>query len=179
MNGRWGALGALLALAVLAAPRVADARLGDSYLQFERSSLIQGDHLFRYEGRIGARFRFGPARSNTLGNPLLYVDTQDGRIVQQLLVLNFPRQKRELRRTEKLLSIFWRDVGLGLTDTTRAWQVWRETLDTGKAAQKALGPDGSWSLDVHVSTELARVLVAVGYKPTAVDPAARTEGNEQ
>lgn len=167
---------ALLAWLVAFPPAVAEARLGDSYLQFERSALLQGDALFRYEGRIGARFRFGPARSNTLGNPLLYVDTQDGLIVQQLLVLNFPRQKRDVRRAEQVLALFWQDVGLRPADAELAWQAWRETLGTGKAAQKAFGPDESWTLEIHVNTELARVLVAVGLKPTALQPGAQTEG---
>jgi len=176
MTRLWLAGTGLMLITTLLAPASAEARLGDRYTRFERSALIQGDDLFRYEGRVGARFRFGPARSNVLGNPLLYVDTQDGFIVQQILVLNFPRRKSDLRRAEKLLALFWQDVGLRSADTERAWQGWRETLSTGKAAQKPLGPEDAWTLDVFVSTELARVLVAVGYKPTALEPGAQPEG---
>lgn len=161
-------LGTLLLFLVGGQTSPAEARLGTSIVNFERSELLRGDRLFRFEGRIGARFRFGPARRNTLGNPLLYVDTQDGRIVQELLILNFPRQTRDRRTAEQLLKLFWLDVGLSDEGIAQAERAWEKTLATGQSFQQPVGSEQAFVLDIHLSTALARILVAVGYRPTAL-----------
>ena len=65
------AAAALAAAIALGMASPAEARLGESFLRFKTSALIQGETLFRYEGRIGARFKFGPAPRCQFGTGLL------------------------------------------------------------------------------------------------------------
>ncbi|MEB3222007.1 MAG: hypothetical protein VKS61_07995 [Candidatus Sericytochromatia bacterium] len=171
--GRSGlALG--LALTVLGAPP-AEAALGDTYLRFEKSLLLQGDRLFRYEGRQGARFRFGPARGCTIGNPLLLVDVQDGLIVQQVLVLPLPRRERDMPRLEHVVGLFLQDAGLDAEARRVAARTFTETCRSGKGTRKPLGPEARWMLDTVASPALGQVVLAVGFRPTALAPGSQQE----
>src|SRR5690242_5846956 len=65
----------LVAAAIaLALPAPAEAKLGDSIERFSQSKLLQGDRLFRFEGRVGARYRFTGARHCAFGQGILAVD---------------------------------------------------------------------------------------------------------
>jgi hypothetical protein len=164
------ALGLLVAL-----PEPADARLGEVYTRFGRSELLQGDRLFRYEGRLGARFRFGPARGCSLGNPLMLIDVQDGIIVQQLLVLPLPRRERDAPALERLVVIFLQDAGLGGDDLREAVRAFSQTSRTGKGTRKPLGPEGRFVLDTLANPSLGQIVLAVGFRPTALAPGAERE----
>lgn len=169
---RW--LWAALAVGgVLLAPAgAAEARLGDAYAKFTRSRLLQGDRLFRFEGRLGARFRFGPARANTLGNPLLLIDVQDGIIVQEILILPLARRERDVPRLGRLVLLLAEDAGLDAGEADATVRAFAETCRTAKPLRKPVGPMFGWMLDILASPELGQCVVALGYRPTALTPGA-------
>jgi hypothetical protein len=174
---RAAAFCALLAASALClGAQEAEARLGEVYTRFGSSLLLQGDGLFRFEGRQGARFRFGPARSCTLGNPLLLIDVQDGIIVQQVLVLPLPRRERDLPVLERVVAVFLQDAGLRGEDRLVAVRTFAETCRTGKGARKPLGPEARWVLDTLANPALGQVVLAIGFRPTALTPGAGDQG---
>ncbi|MEB3197346.1 MAG: hypothetical protein VKP62_09095 [Candidatus Sericytochromatia bacterium] len=150
----------------------AEARLGDAYPRFASSHLVAGNRLFRYEGRVGARFRFGPGRENTLGNPLMYIDTQDGVIVQQVLILPLPRRSREEGRLASMTKLFLEDAGLEDKDLEQALGAFKALLSNGKTVQRALGPSDRLMLDLFANPQSGHALIAIGFKPTDLMPGA-------
>lgn len=166
-------LAALLAAAstLLVAPP-AEARLGESFLRFKNSSLIRGDTLFRYEGRVGARFRFGPAPRCQVGTAMLLLDTQDGIVVQQTIILPLPRGTRDQRRIDGIAVMFLQDAGLGKADVEEAMTAFRDTYATAKNVEKAFGPEKKLNLNTFTNPQLGHILLAVGIKPEGQAPEA-------
>ena len=163
-------LAAPLALALAAPP--AEARLGESFLRFKGSALIQGDTLFRYEGRVGARFRFGPAPRCQVGTAMLLLDTQDGIVVQQTIILPLPRYTKDQRRVDAIATLFLEDAGLGKKDVDEALAAFRETYSTAKNVEKAMGPEKKINLNTFTNLQLGHILLAVGIKPEGQAPEA-------
>ena len=160
---------ALLA-AFLAPP--AEARLGESFLRFKNSALIRGDTLFRYEGRVGARFRFGPAPRCQVGAAMLLLDTQDGIVVQQTIILPLPRYTRDQRRVDAIAILFLEDAGLEKKDVEEAMAAFRDTYATAKNVEKQFGPEKKLNLNTFTNPQLGHILLAVGIKPEGQAPEA-------
>lgn len=166
---------AFLALAAtllsgLAAP--AEARLGESFLRFKSSALIQGETLFRYEGRVGARFKFGPAPRCQVGTGMLLLDTQDGIVVQQTIILPLPRTTRDQRKIDAIAILFLEDAGLGKKEIEEAMTAFRDTYGTAKSVEKQLGPDKKLNLNTFTNPQLGHILLAIGIKPEGQAPDA-------
>lgn len=164
---------ARVAVAVaLGAAAPAEARLGESFLRFRNSALIQGETLFRYEGRVGARFKFGPAPRCRFGTGMLLLDTQDGIVVQQTIILPLPRTTRDQRQIDGLAVLFLEDAGLGKKDVDEAMVAFRETYSTAKPVERALGPEKKLNLNTFTNPQLGHILLAVGIKPEGQAPEA-------
>jgi hypothetical protein len=136
-------LPALLAmLACLAAPGLlaapAEAKLNGTIPEYAHSKLLS-DTLFRYEGRIGARYRFGGARHCRFGQGVLAVDVQDTRIVQQIMVLPLPTSSREERMLQEVARLFIEDAGLDADQGKAALAAFEDAYTTGHATEKTLG----------------------------------------
>lgn len=166
---------ALALAAVLAVAAPAEAKLGETFLNFKRSELIHGETLFRFEGRIGARYRFGPAARCIFGTGMLLVDTQDGIIVQQTIILPLPRNKRDMKRIDGIAMLFLHDCGLVPKDAEEAMAAFRETYETAKNVEKPLGVDKKLNLNTFTNLQLGHILLAVGLKPDAQAPDAPAE----
>jgi hypothetical protein len=160
----------LLAAITSAAP--AEARLGESFLRFRQSALIQGDTLFRFEGRVGARFRFGPAPRCRVGSGMLLLDTQDGIVVQQTIILPLPRHSSDQRRIDGIAVMFLEDAGLGKKEVEEAMTAFRDTYSTAKPVEKQLGPEKKLNLNTFTNPQLGHILLAVGIKPEGQAPEA-------
>lgn len=164
------------ALAWLGTAAPAEARLGDSFIRFRGSALIAGDTLFRYEGRIGSRFRFGPAPRCRIGTALLMIDCVDGMIVQQTIILPLPHVTRDMVRMDEIATLFLEDAGLGKVEMSEAIAAFRESYTTAKPIERTIGPDKRLNLNSFTSPQLAHVLLAVGIKPDgAATPAPEDE----
>lgn len=162
----------LVTLLVAGVQPPAEARLGESFLRFRSSALIQGEALFRYEGRIGARFKFGPAPRCQVGTAMLLLDTQDGIVVQQTIILPLPRGTRDQRKIDAIAVLFLEDAGLGKKDVEEAMTAFRETYGTAKNVEKQFGPDKKLNLNTFTNPQLGHILLAVGLKPEGQAPEA-------
>lgn len=160
-------LGPLLAVGLLvAAP--AEAKLGDKIEAFQGSKLIQGDQLFHFEGRVGARYRFSGARRCRFGQGLLAVDVDNQRIVQQVLVLPLPTNGREERTIREVAQLFIEDAGLQLPAKERqaVMASFIEAMLSGKRVERELGQQ--YNLRITCQPQLASIMMAIGLKPGAV-----------
>ena len=152
------------ACTLLAAPP-AEARLGDKIEAFQHSKLIQGDQLFHFEARVGARYRFVGARRCRFGQGLLAVDVDNQRIVQQILVLPLPTNGREERTVREVAGLFIDDLGLHVTDKERqgVMDAFLEAMNSGKRIERPLGQ--RYELRVICQPQLASIMMVVGLKP--------------
>lgn len=166
----------LVALACLTVftPAPAHAVLGETFLRFKNSQLLHGETMFRFEGRVGARYRFGPALRSTVGTSMFMLDTQDGIIVQQTIVLHFPRNKRDVKRVEALADLFLADAGLKPKEREEALMTFRTAYEMGKSYETAKNPElkplsfeDRLNLNVFTSLSLGHILLAIGLKPDA------------
>jgi hypothetical protein len=160
-------LGPILAVGMLlAAP--AEAKLGDKIEAFQGSKLIQGDELFHFEGRVGARYRFTGARHCRFGQGLLAVDVDHQRIVQQIVVLPLPNNGREERTIREVAQLFLQDAGLKLPDAERraVMESFVSCMLSGKRIERDLGKD--YHLRIACQPQLASIMMAVGLKPEAI-----------
>lgn len=154
---------ALLALAaMLATPLPAEARLGQSITTFRHSKLLDGDTLFRYEGVIGARYRFGGASRCRFGTGLLYIDTLNGTIVQQVLVLTVPSNRREERTLQDVARLFLEDAGLERRELRVGLDALEETLATAQAVHRVVRDDVE--VNARLEPRLNSVMLIVGLK---------------
>ena len=164
-----------LSLLVVLAPAPAEAKLGETFLRFKYSELIRGNEgLYRFEGRVGARYRFGPTRRNDFASSVFILDTQDGIIVQQTLILPYPRNKQDVRRVEGLAGLFLRDAGLDEKHLKEALQAFRLAYEAGKnyetgkdSQQPKLTFEEKLNLNVITGVQLGHILLAIGLKPDA------------
>ena len=145
------------------------AELGNTFLQFRNSPLIAGDELFRFEGLTGARFRFGAASRCPFGTAVLYLDTVDGTVVQQTLLLPLPRDLRQARLVEHIAGLFLQDSGLGTTNQEKALQALRACYEGGRRTQTTLGE--RVLLLVACDPSVAHLMIVVGLKPAPGAPA--------
>jgi hypothetical protein len=160
-------LGPILAVGMLlAAP--AEAKLGDKIEAFQGSKLIQGDQLFHFEGRVGARYRFTGASRCRFGQGLLAVDVDHQRIVQQIVVLPLPTNGREERTIREVAQLFLQDAGLKLPDAERqaVMEAFVSCMLNGKRVERDLGKD--YHLRIACQPQLASIMMAVGLKPEAI-----------
>ncbi|GEM_PF-6950895 len=159
----------LVSVCVLSvAPKPAWAELGNTFLQFRHSPLIAGNELFRFEGRTGARFRFGAASRCPFGTAVLYLDTVDGTVVQQTLLLPLPRDLRQARLVEHIAGLFLQDSGLGAANQEKALQALRACYEGGRRTQTTLGE--RVLLLVACDPGAAHLMIVVGLKPAQGAP---------
>ena len=158
-------LGCLLLSAGLVAAPPAEARWGAPIERFERSALIAGDRLFRYEGRVGARYRFSGARRCTFGNGLLAVDVEHQRIVQMTLVLPLPQTPREEVTLRGVVNLFVAELGLDLPpeEVASVRSAFLETLKTARRIERPLGK--GYELRTYCQPQLGSIMMVVGLKP--------------
>jgi hypothetical protein len=142
----------------------AEAKLDAPIATFTRSKLIQGDSLFHFEGRFGARYRFAGARHCRFGQGLLAVDVDDQRIVQQTLVMPLPTTTAEEKTLREVVALFVDDLGLDVTDRERAQllDAFSDTLLGGKKVNQPLGK--TYELRIVAQPQLRTILLAVGLK---------------
>lgn len=156
----------LLALAVwgaIAPP--AHAQLEESITDFKRSELIKGDTLFKFDGRVGARYHFSGATHCMFGNGLFFLDTVDGYVVQEEIVLPLPGTPRERALIESVMQLFLKDVGLGKDDNTKIWAAFEEGIQAGKTQEVPLGGFfQKHQANVFSNPSLHSILVIVGLK---------------
>ncbi|MDB5098326.1 MAG: hypothetical protein JWM80_2747 [Cyanobacteria bacterium RYN_339] len=156
----------LVLWAALAAP--AAAKLDDTVLTFKQSALIKGDTLFKYDGRVGARYRFSGATRCMFGNGLLYLDTQDGTIVQETVILPLPNHPRERARLEKVVQMFLKETGLEKEDADQVYAAFEDGIQAGKSSKKDLGGFNplkrKYEYNVYCNPALRSVLVQVALK---------------
>jgi hypothetical protein len=149
---------------LLASP--AQAKLDETILEFQRSPLIKGDRLFKFDGRIGARYRFSGATRCKFGNGLMFIDTEDGRIVQQTIVLPLPNTPRERQTIEAVAKLFLEDTGLAKEYTDVVWANFQEGIMAGKSQQKTLGPLNPlathYDTNVYTNPSLHSIMIVVG-----------------
>jgi hypothetical protein len=160
------ALAALLAWLSLAAP--AAAKLDDTILSFKTSPLIKGDTLFKFDGRIGARYRFSGATRCIVGNALMYLDTEDGTIVCETIVLPLPNNPRERVRIEDVCKLFLKETGLEKADTDQVWLAFVDGINAGKSLKQDLGGlnplKRKYEFNVYTNPALRSILVQVALK---------------
>lgn len=155
----------LVAAAIaLALPAPAEAKLGDSIERFSQSKLLQGDRLFRFEGRVGARYRFTGARHCAFGQGILAVDVDNQRIVQQILVLPLPANRREESAIREVAGLFIDDLGLDLPpkELRGVMDAFNEGLQGAKLIER---PVGKYELRVMCQPQLGSVMMRVALKP--------------
>lgn len=154
----------MLAVAAWLVASPAEAKLGDPIAAFTRSKLIQGDTLFHFEGRFGARYRFAGARHCRFGQGLLAVDVDDQRIVQQTLVMPLPTTSAEETTLREVVTMFVDDLGLEMTDRERRQMMdaFSDTLLGGKKVQQPVGKD--YELRIVCQPALRTILMSVGPK---------------
>jgi hypothetical protein len=133
----WSLAGACLLWAGLCAP--AKGHLGQSILDFDRSSLLN-DAGFRFEGRVGARYRFGPARFARFGNGLLALDVAEGIVVQELLLLPLPITREMERQQKRLRAQYLAQGGFPSAHLPKAEAAIQAAMDRGTAQEASLGP---------------------------------------
>ena len=150
----------------LAAP--AAARLDDTMLDFKRSPLIKGDTLFKFDGRIGARYRFSGATHCEFGNGLLFLDTEDGTIVQETVVLPLPNNPRDRVRIERVVMMFLKDCDLEKADLDTVYAAFQDGIQAGKSLKKDLGGINplkrKYEMNVYTNPALRSILVEVALK---------------
>lgn len=137
MKGRCLGAWALLAWGAWTWP--AQAHLGQSILDFDRSTLLS-DAGFRFEGRIGARYRFGPARFARFGNGLLALDVAEGIVVQELLLLPLPVTRDMERQQRRLRAQFLAQGGFPPAHLAKAEATIQRAMERGLPQEAALGP---------------------------------------
>lgn len=159
------ALAALTAALLAAAPAPpAQARLEDPITAFKTSPLVKGDTLFKFDGRIGARYRFSGATHCSFGNGLLLVDTVDGVIVQETIVLPLPNNPRERQMMEAIMGLYIKDLGIEKADGDSVMAAFEEGIQAGKSQEKKLGGLvlHKYELNVFTNPSLHSILVMVG-----------------
>lgn len=164
--GRLTALG-LAAVAVwLAAAPPAAAKLEEPITQFKTSALVKGDSMFKFDGRIGARYRFSGATHCIFGDGLLLLDTVDGVIVQETVVLPLPTTPRERQLMETIMKTYIDDTGLSQDDGKVVMAAFEDGIQAGKSQQKDLGNPlwRKYQLNVYTNPSLRSILVMVGLK---------------
>ena len=149
--------------ALLLAPP-AEAKLGAPIATFTRSKLIQGDTLFHFEGRFGARYRFAGARRCRFGQGMLAVDVDNQRIVQQIIILPLPTSAAEERTLGEVMTLFIDDLGLQVTDRERrgVMDAFMDTLLSAKQIERPLGKD--YQLKVSCQPQLRTIMMVVALK---------------
>ncbi|MEB3328948.1 MAG: hypothetical protein VKQ33_06920, partial [Candidatus Sericytochromatia bacterium] len=82
----------------------------------------------------------------------------------------------ELARLAHVVGLFLQDAGVAGEDRRVAAGAFLETCRTGRAARKPLGSENRWVLDTLANPGLGQVVVAVGFRPTALVPGAAEGG---
>lgn len=149
-------LGAALLLGLRA--EAAEAILGKAVTEFTHSPLLS-DACFRFEGRSGARYRFGPARMARFGPGLLALDVADGFVVQELLVLPLPLNRHMSRENLRVQKLFLSQGGFPSKDMALAEATIQAALDRGLPQEAALG--GRHRILVRVDLALKSYLTAL------------------
>jgi hypothetical protein len=157
------ALALLLAIGLTLAPS-ASAALEQPITDFKRSDLLKGDALFKFDGRTGARYRFSPATHSRFGGGLLLVDTVDGIIVQETIVLPLPNSPRDRQMLEAMMKLYLKDTGLKKDDAAAVLAAFEEGIQGGKSQEKVLGTlfGHKYQLNVFTNPGLRSILVMVG-----------------
>jgi hypothetical protein len=153
-----------LALLVPALASPAEAKLGAPIASFTGSKLIQGDRLFHFEGRTGARYRFTGARRCKFGQGMLVVDVINQHIVQQVVVLPLPTTGKEEDVIREVAGMFVDDLALDVSDKEKA-EVLDAFVDVMLNAKPISRPVGKhYELRVSCQPRLNTVMMAVGLK---------------
>lgn len=151
-----------LALGVGAA-EPAQARLGGTPDQLANSPLLEGDALFRFEGRVGSRYRFAGARNCRFGSGLFVADVWGRRIVQEILVLPRPVGPLEERRARDVVRRLFETAGIERHEWDGLYAAYDAAVHEAKRAERKIGRD----LEVRVRCDAAfqNVMIALSRKP--------------
>jgi hypothetical protein len=155
---------AAIAASTLLLATPAEAKLGEPIATFTRSKLIQGDSLFHFEGRFGARYRFAGARRCRFGQGMLAVDVDNNRIVQQIVILPLPTTSAEEKTIREVAAMFIDDLGLDVTDKERArvMDAFLDTLLSGKKVEQPVGT--AYDMRVYCQPQLRTIMMVVALK---------------
>jgi hypothetical protein len=130
-------LGVLL-LSAWAQPAV--AKLGDPIESTLKSPLLQGDRLFHFEGRYGSQYRFSGADACEFGQGLYVLDTDNGTVVRESLVMPLPASSRDEKILLKVAGMFLKEAGLDQDLGKQGQEALWHTYQTSKSFDGAVGP---------------------------------------
>jgi hypothetical protein len=142
----------------------ASAALEEPITDFKHSELIKGNALFKFDGRTGARYRFSAATHSKFGGGLLLIDTVDGIVVQETIVLPLPNGPRDRQMLEGMMKLYLKDTGLKKDDSAAVLAAFEEGIQAGKSQEKVLGSlfGHKYQLNVFTNPGLRSILIMVG-----------------
>jgi hypothetical protein len=102
------------------------------------------------------------------GNGLLYLDTEDGTIVCETVVLPLPNHPRERLRLEKVVQMFLKETGVEKEDADQVYAAFEDGIQAGKSLKKDLGGlnplKRKYEFNVYTNPALRSILIQVAIK---------------
>lgn len=146
------------------APEPADARLGARVDAIKHSPLID-ERYFEFEGVVGARYLFSGGRRCKFGDGMVALDTINGTVVQQVLVMPYPETWRAERQVHEVAEMFLREAGLDGESRKVAMEALVKTYQTAKPGEHKVGKDQAFEVRTYCKPALRGIMLVVSMKP--------------
>ena len=159
----WSVLAGLTVLGGLAAGP-AEARLGERVDAFRHSPLLD-EKYFEFDGVVGARYRFSGGKRCTFGDGMLALDTINGTVVQQVLVMPYPENRRAERKLQEVARMFLREAGLDEEARKVALETLVMTYQTAKPGDQKVGKEKQFEVRTYCKPALRGIMLVVAMKP--------------
>lgn len=163
MRKLWGLLAFCAVLGGIAVGP-ADARLGERVDAFKHSAL-NNEKYFEFEGVVGARYRFSGGKRCKFGDGLLALDTINGTVVQQVLVMPYPETYRMERQLHEVAGMFLREAGLDEESRKVAIETLVKTYQTAKPGDQKVGKEKQFEVRTYCKPALRGIMLVVAMKP--------------